>query len=73
MAEFQRKWSSYYYLDILYVGWAKLTRMGKSTEVLVRAAFVQTLVQVENVNFVKLSHYSDKLFKRQLLLFYLFY
>lgn len=28
---------------------------------------------VENVNFVKLSHYSDKLFKRQLLLFYLFY
>lgn len=43
------------YLDIYFN--SAYAKMNKSTEVLVRAAFVQTLVQVENVNFV--SFYVD--------------
>lgn len=43
------------YLDIYFN--SAYTKMSKSTEVLVRAAIVQTLVQVENVNFV--SFYVD--------------
>lgn len=38
------------YLDIYFN--SEYAKLSKSTEVLVRAAFVQTLVQVENVNFV---------------------
>ena len=38
------------YLDVYFNSAYK--KLAKSTEVLVRAAFVQTLVQVENVNFV---------------------
>lgn len=38
------------YLDVYFN--SEYKKLSKSTEVLIRAAFVQTLVQVENVNFV---------------------